>query len=289
MSPSSGGDSCCVDVHCSACSRPGRQPLQCLRSGSPERLPQARRRARITPDADQAPGRDLPGERLLRPLLRHLPDRSEHRRPAVLCPARDTCRRRAHCRRPTLRSRPRCSTRTDLTAHEPELGAAAAARQQRRTVSPGGTAASETCDQDHNYSDEQQSFDGGKMDQFVQSVGTASGKTPERRGACATGDRHGLLRRQLDDGALELRTALLDERQLVRHDVRAVGARRDQPRLRGHRRRRHESAHEANEPVGRHLDRPERRPDARRQRRVSRSRATPSRTGTTARRATPSR
>ena len=34
-------------------------------------------------DADQAPGRDLPGERLLRPLLRHVPDRGEHRRPAV--------------------------------------------------------------------------------------------------------------------------------------------------------------------------------------------------------------
>src|SRR5262249_8854417 len=29
-----------------------------------------------------------------------------------------------------------------------------------------------TCDQDHNYSDEQQAFDGGAMDQFVQSVGT---------------------------------------------------------------------------------------------------------------------
>jgi phospholipase C len=35
-----------------------------------------------------------------------------------------------------------------------------------------------TCDQDHNYSDEQQSFDGGAMDRFVQSVGTASGTTP---------------------------------------------------------------------------------------------------------------
>ncbi|HEV7163630.1 MAG TPA: alkaline phosphatase family protein [Solirubrobacteraceae bacterium] len=34
------------------------------------------------------------------------------------------------------------------------------------------------CDQDHNYSDEQQSFDNGNMDRFVQSVGTASGNTP---------------------------------------------------------------------------------------------------------------
>jgi phospholipase C len=31
-----------------------------------------------------------------------------------------------------------------------------------------------TCDQDHDYSDEQQAFDRGKMDHFVQSVGTGS-------------------------------------------------------------------------------------------------------------------
>ena len=35
-----------------------------------------------------------------------------------------------------------------------------------------------TCDQDHNYSDEQKSFDGGNMDLFVQSVGTAGGTGP---------------------------------------------------------------------------------------------------------------
>ena len=32
-----------------------------------------------------------------------------------------------------------------------------------------------TCDQDHNYSDEQKSFDSGAMDQFVQAVGTGNG------------------------------------------------------------------------------------------------------------------
>jgi phospholipase C len=43
----------------------------------------------------------------------------------------------------------------------------------------GGDAGGQlTCDQDHNYSDEQQSFDEGKMDRFVQSVGTASGTSP---------------------------------------------------------------------------------------------------------------
>src|SRR5579859_7586601 len=35
-----------------------------------------------------------------------------------------------------------------------------------------------TCDQDHNYSDEQQAFDGGAMDHFVQSVGTGGGTGP---------------------------------------------------------------------------------------------------------------
>src|SRR6516225_10018229 len=37
---------------------------------------------------------------------------------------------------------------------------------------------------DHNYSDEQQAFDGGKMDQFVQSVGAASGNAPGTTTPC---------------------------------------------------------------------------------------------------------
>jgi phospholipase C len=35
-----------------------------------------------------------------------------------------------------------------------------------------------TCDQDHNYSDEQKAFDGGKMDKFISTVGTATGTSP---------------------------------------------------------------------------------------------------------------
>ena len=35
-----------------------------------------------------------------------------------------------------------------------------------------------TCDQDHDYSDEQKAFDGGKMDMFVQATGTGSGTGP---------------------------------------------------------------------------------------------------------------
>ncbi len=34
-----------------------------------------------------------------------------------------------------------------------------------------------TCDQDHDYNDEQKAFDGGAMDKFVTTVGTASGKS----------------------------------------------------------------------------------------------------------------
>ncbi len=57
-----------------------------------------------------------------------------------------------------------------------------ASQPQRLDSSPTGLSGNAggqlTCDQDHNYSDEQQSFDNGNMDRFVQSVGTASGNTP---------------------------------------------------------------------------------------------------------------
>ena len=53
---------------------------------------------------------------------------------------------------------------------------------QRLDSTPTGAAGSAggqlTCDQDHDYSDEQQAFDGGKMDRFVQSVGTGGGTSP---------------------------------------------------------------------------------------------------------------
>ena len=35
-----------------------------------------------------------------------------------------------------------------------------------------------TCDQDHNYNDEQRAFDSGAMDKFVQTVGQGNGKSP---------------------------------------------------------------------------------------------------------------
>ena len=39
-------------------------------------------------------------------------------------------------------------------------------------------ASDPTCDQDHNYSDEQKAFDNGNMDAFVQSTGTGAGTGP---------------------------------------------------------------------------------------------------------------
>jgi phospholipase C len=44
-----------------------------------------------------------------------------------------------------------------------------------------------TCDQDHNYNDEQRAFDNGKMDRFPQTVGNGGGKAPAGA-SCVAGD-----------------------------------------------------------------------------------------------------
>ena len=44
-----------------------------------------------------------------------------------------------------------------------------------------------TCDQDHDYTDEQKAFDGGAMDRFPQTVGNSKGTSPEGH-ACVAGD-----------------------------------------------------------------------------------------------------
>jgi phospholipase C len=44
-----------------------------------------------------------------------------------------------------------------------------------------------TCDQDHNYNDEQRAFDNGKMDRFPQTVGQGSGTSPTGS-PCVAGD-----------------------------------------------------------------------------------------------------
>jgi phospholipase C len=56
-----------------------------------------------------------------------------------------------------------------------------------RRYSPANVNDVLTCDQDHNYNDEQRAFDGGKMDRFPQTVGNGTFKSPE--GAqCVAGD-----------------------------------------------------------------------------------------------------
>jgi phospholipase C len=46
------------------------------------------------------------------------------------------------------------------------------------TGNAGDAGGQLTCDQDHDYTDEQTAFDGGAMDLFVQSVGTGGGNSP---------------------------------------------------------------------------------------------------------------
>jgi phospholipase C len=64
-----------------------------------------------------------------------------------------------------------------------------------------------TCDMDHDYMPEQQAFDGGLMDKFVEYTSPYPGST-----GCGPNDCHGLLRRKHGDRAMELRSALRHER-----------------------------------------------------------------------------
>jgi phospholipase C len=56
-----------------------------------------------------------------------------------------------------------------------------------RRYDPGNVSDLLTCDQDHNYNDEQRAFDNGAMDQFVATVGTGTGKSPTGA-SCVAGD-----------------------------------------------------------------------------------------------------
>ncbi|MFE9424909.1 phospholipase C [Kitasatospora sp. NPDC006697] len=56
-----------------------------------------------------------------------------------------------------------------------------------RRYAPNAVGDVLTCDQDHNYADEQQAFDGGRMDRFPQTVGNESGVSPTGT-PCVAGD-----------------------------------------------------------------------------------------------------
>jgi phospholipase C len=57
-----------------------------------------------------------------------------------------------------------------------------------RRYSPSNVSDVLTCDQDHNYADEQKAFNGGKMDKFPQSVGTDGGSTSPEGQPCNAND-----------------------------------------------------------------------------------------------------
>jgi phospholipase C len=80
-----------------------------------------------------------------------------------------------------------------------------------------------TCDQDHNYGHEQQAFDQGLMDLFPLSVGVGLQGPPQPGKGQGLGN--GVFRRQHRHGAMELRAAFRDERQFLRHDLRALDTR----------------------------------------------------------------
>ncbi len=136
---------------------------------------------------------------------------------------------------------------------------------QRLDFSPTGYQGSAggqlTCDQDHNYSDEQKAFDSGKMDKFIESVGTGGGTSPFGTPCQA--------RQVMDYYDGNTVTGLWNYAQNPRATCRrrcrhreALLARGDQPRQRRHGRRRYD-AH-GQQPIDLDLDVTERRPHARR-------------------------
>jgi phospholipase C len=56
-----------------------------------------------------------------------------------------------------------------------------------RRLDPSNISDVLTCDQDHDYNDEQKAFDGGAMDKFITTVGTASGTSPTGQ-TCSAND-----------------------------------------------------------------------------------------------------
>ena len=160
---------------------------------------------------------------------------------------------------------------TALLAHNPNL-----APPKRLDSSPTGLAGDPggliTCDQDHNYSDEQQSFDNGAMDQFVQSVGTDGGTHNPGGGTTSGGalcDPKIVMDYYDGNSVTALwnyaqRFAMSDNSFGTTFGPSAPGA--INVDLRQHRRRRHRAR--GKQPVGRDLDGARRRHHARRPRRV---------------------
>ena len=139
------------------------------------------------------------------------------RRPWTAC-----CRHGARCRRPaahadlTRRTRTRAPQRLDSTRP--------ACRRRRRPadVRPGSQLQRRAAGVRRR--------EDGPVRRRASAAATAT--SPHRRRRATPKTVMDYYDGNTVTGALELRAALRDERQLVRHDVRPVVARRDQPRLR---------------------------------------------------------
>ena len=153
--------------------------------------------------ADPAPGGDLPGERLLRSLLRHL----------SLCPQ---CAGRAALPRAPVHARGQRARPAALLHAQPEPGQRA---NGDGAINPFrlSRAQSATADQDHNYAAEQRAFDKGRWTCFPRTPAPAKRCRVARQRAERHGPGDGLLRRQHGHRAVELRPAFRDERQQLQH------------------------------------------------------------------------
>ena len=150
------------------------------------------------------------------------PERDEHVRAAV---------RRRH------------TPKVNGLANTPGAGGTGTLLTTTRTSTPAATRSTRagsipanindvlTCDQDHDYNDEQKAFDDGAMDKFVTTVGTATGtsgtgqRVPGQR-------RHELLRRQHRDRLWNYAQQFAMSDNSFGTDVRSVGAGCGQPRRR---------------------------------------------------------
>jgi len=73
-----------------------------------------------------------------------------------------------------------------LLTNNPNKDAAGKQTNPRR-LDPANINDVVTCDQDHDYNDEQKAFDGGAMDKFITTVGTSGGKSGTGQ-PCSAGD-----------------------------------------------------------------------------------------------------
>ena len=98
-----------------------------------------------------------------------------------------------------------------------------------------------TCDQDHNYNDEQQAFDGGKMDKLPADRRQRQRASRRTGATCVAGD----VMNYYDGNTVTAlwnyaqRYAMSDNSYSTTFGPSVAG--RDQPRLRRHRRRRHDA------------------------------------------------